>query len=74
VDPGELAGELKRLGVDYVVWSSHHRELPPADFYYRKHRIGLPSPLGEGRSSPDFELLDTLRAGPSYGYVYRVRR
>lgn len=58
----------------YVVWSSHHRELPPADFHYRKHRIGLPSPLGERRSSPDFELLDPLRAGPSYAYVYRVRR
>lgn len=81
VDPGiltartadELAKELRRLGVDYVVWNSQHGGLPPTSFYFRKYRIDLLSQLGEGRSSPDFELLDTLRAGPSYAYVYRVR-
>ena len=71
--PDELAKELRRLGVDYVVWNSQHGGLPPTNFYFRKYRIDLLSRLGEGRSSPDFELLDTLRAGPSYAYVYRVR-
>ena len=71
--PEQLAKELRRLGVDYVVWNSQHGGLPPTNFYFRKYRIDLLSRLGEGRSSPDFELLDTLRAGPSYAYVYRVR-
>ncbi|HEY6947369.1 MAG TPA: hypothetical protein VI297_01025 [Gemmatimonadales bacterium] len=71
--PDELATELRRLGVDYVIWNSQHGNLPPTDFYFRKYRVDLLSQLAEGRSSPDFELLDTLRAGPSYAYVYRVR-
>ena len=71
--PGELAPELRRLDIDYVLWDSHQGELPPTDFYFRKYRVDLLSQLAEGRSSPDFELLDTLRAGPSYAYVYRVR-
>ncbi|HYL31355.1 MAG TPA: hypothetical protein VEU27_15665 [Gemmatimonadales bacterium] len=71
--PRDLAPELRRLGIDYVLWDSHQGALPPTNFYFRKYRIDLLSQLGEGRSSPDFELLDTLRAGPSYAYVYRVR-
>lgn len=72
--PSELAAELRRLGVDYVAWDSDHGRLPATDFYFRKYRMDLLAQLGEGRSSPDFDLLDTLRAGSSYAYLYRVRR
>ncbi len=72
--PDQLAADLRRLGADYVVWNSQHGNLEPTDYYFRKYRIDLLRQLGDGRSTPDFELLDTLRVGPSYGYVYRVRR
>ncbi len=72
--PAELKSELARRGIDYILWNSHHGTLPPASFYYHKYRIDLLEGLSEGKSSPDFELLDTLRAGPTYAYVYRLRR
>jgi hypothetical protein len=74
VRPSELADELRLRGVDYVLWDSAHGNLPPTSFYSRKYHVDLLRQLGEGHSSPDFELLDTLRAGPSYAYIYRVRR
>jgi hypothetical protein len=72
--PGGLAEELRRLDIDYVLWDSHVGTLPSTNFYYRDFRVDLLGQLRDGRSSPDFELLDTLRAGPSYAYLYRVRR
>lgn len=72
--PEELAAELRRLGADYVVWNSQHGNLEPTNYYFRKYRVDLLRQLGDGRSTPDFEVLDTLRAGPTYAYVYRVRR
>jgi hypothetical protein len=72
--PDQLAADLRHLGADYVVWNSQHGNLDPGDYYFRKYRIDLLRQLGDGRSTPDFEVLDTLRAGPTYAYVYRVRR
>jgi hypothetical protein len=72
--PDQLAADLRRLGADYVVWNSQHGNLESTNYYFRKYRIDLLRQLGDGRSTPDFEVLDTLRAGPTYAYVYRVRR
>ena len=72
--PEDLAAELRRLGADYVVWNSQHGNLESTSYYFRKYRFDLLRQLGDGRSTPDFEVLDTLRAGPTYAYVYRVRQ
>jgi hypothetical protein len=68
---GSFISELRDRGITYVVWNSHHRKYDENSYYSRLDKRFLISDLRDGRDRPNFKLIKTLRAGPSYAFIYR---
>jgi len=64
--------EIKGKRIRYVVWDSHHGRQNKNHYYYKKYKMYLLSELAGGKDTEHFKLIETLRAGRSYAYVFEL--
>lgn len=64
--------EIKEKGIRYVVWDSHHGRQNKNSYYYKKYKMYLLSELAGGKDTEHFKLIQTLRTGRSYAYVFEL--
>ena len=64
--------EIKKKGIRYVVWDSHHGRQNKDSYYYKKYKMYLLSELAGGKDTEHFRLIQTLREGRSYAYIFEL--
>lgn len=72
----ELTQWLAHRKVTYVAWVSHQKRRQTDDTWYQwrvsKRNLLLLDELSQGKSIENFTLIQELRQGPRWAYIYRL--